>query len=76
LRDKLADVEQQAQQDAASRSALEGALAAAQSALTAAQQVSGALHALATNNSAPLDRLPRLGWRQAMRRWFGLTGGA
>ena len=75
LREKLAASEQQALQDAASRSALEGELVAAQSALTAAQQVGGALHALATNNSAPLDRLPRLGWRQAMRRWFGFAGG-
>src|ERR1700730_16554308 len=49
LRKKLADSVQRAQQDAASRSALEGELAAAQSALTAAQQVGRALHALATN---------------------------
>jgi hypothetical protein len=76
LRKKLADSVQRAQQDAASRSALEGELAAAQSALTAAQQVGRALHALATNNSAPLDRLLRLGWRQAMRGWFGFAGSA
>ena len=76
LREKLTASEKQAQQDAASRSALEGELAAAQNALAAAQRVGRALHALATNNPAPLDRLPRLGWRQAIRRWFGLAGGA
>jgi hypothetical protein len=58
LRRKLTGSEKQAQQDAASRSALEGELAAAQNALAAAQRVGRALHALATTNSAPLDRLP------------------
>jgi hypothetical protein len=74
LRRKLTASEKQAQQDAASRSALEGELAAAQNALAAAQGVGRALHALVTSNSPPFDRLPRLGWRQAMRRWFGFAG--
>jgi hypothetical protein len=56
---------------------LKGELAAAASALMAARQVGrAAINALAIDNPAPLDRLPQLGWRQAMRRWFGFAGSA
>jgi predicted nucleic acid-binding Zn-ribbon protein len=77
LRAAVERAERAAEQRAAAVKSLEGDLAATQSALIAARQVGRAvINALAIDNSAPLDRLPQLGWRQAMRRWFGFAGSA
>jgi hypothetical protein len=66
-----------AEQSAAAAKSLKSELATAASALMAARQVGrAAINALAIANPAPLDRLPQLGWRQAMRRWFGVAGSA
>jgi hypothetical protein len=77
LREAIAHAEQEAEGRAAVIVRLESELAAAESALMAARQVGrAAINALAIDNSGPLDRLPQLGWRQAMRRWFGFAGSA
>jgi hypothetical protein len=77
LREAIGRAEQEAGARAADIARLESELAAAASALTAARQVGrAAISALAIDNPASLDRLPQLGWRQAMRRWFGFAGSA
>jgi hypothetical protein len=77
LREAMTRAQRDAEQSAAAAKSLKGELAAAASALMAARQVGrAAINALAIDNPAPLDRLPQLGWRQAMRRWFGLARSA
>src|SRR5207302_1630273 len=77
LREAMTWARRDAEQSAAAAESLKGELAAAASALRAARQVGrAAINALAIDNSAPLDRLPQLGWSQAMRRWFGFAGSA
>jgi hypothetical protein len=77
LHETVTRAQRDAEQRAAAAKSLEGELAAAESALTAAQQVGrAAINALAMDNSAPLACPPRLGWRQALRRWFGLAASA
>jgi hypothetical protein len=72
LREATTWAQRDAEQSATAVKSLKGELAAAASALMAARQVGrAAINALAIDNPAPLDRLPQLGWRQAMRRWFG-----
>ena len=78
LRDAVTRADRDAAQNAAAAKSLEAELAAMQSALVAARQVGrAAVDALAMDKSAPLDRPPRLGWRHAVRQWFGFAvGGA
>jgi hypothetical protein len=77
LREAVTRAQRDAEQSAAAAKLLKSELAAAESALMAARQVGrAAIDALAIDNPAPLDRLPQLGWRQAMRRWFGFAGSA
>ena len=77
LRETVTRALHDAEQRAAGAKSLQGELAAAQSALAAARQVGrAAINALATDNPAPLERMPRLGWRQAVRQLFGLIASA
>jgi hypothetical protein len=77
LRETVPRAQRDAEQSAAAIKSLEGELAATQSALSAARQIGrAALNALAMDKFDTLDRPPRLGRRQAMRRWFGLARNA
>jgi hypothetical protein len=77
LRETVTRALHDAEQRAAGAKLLQGELAAAQSALTAARQVGrAAINALVTDNPPLLERLPRLGWRQAVRQLFGLIASA
>jgi hypothetical protein len=77
LRETVTGAQRDAEQSAAATKLLKGELAAAENALVAARQVGrAAINALAIDNPAPLDRLPQLGWRQTIRRWFGLAASA
>ena len=77
LRETVTRAQRDAEQSAAAAKLLKGELAAAENALVAARQVGrAAINALAIDNPAPLDRLPQLGWRQTIRRWFGFAASA
>jgi hypothetical protein len=77
LRETVTRAQRDAEQSAAAAKSMKGELAAVQSALMAARHVGrAAINALATDKSARLDRLPQLGWRQAVRRRFALASSA
>jgi chromosome segregation ATPase len=77
LRETVMRAQRDAEQSAAAAKLLKSELAATENALIAARQVGrAAINALAIDNPAPLDRLPQLGWRQTIRRWFGFCASA
>jgi len=77
LRETAMRAQRDAEQSAAAAKSLRSELAAAERALVAAREVGrAAINALTIANPVPLGHLPQLGWRQAMRRWFGFAGHA
>jgi hypothetical protein len=77
LRETVTRAQRDAEKSAAAAKSLEDQPAATQCALTAARQVGrAAINALAMDKPTPLERLPHLGWRQAVRRLFGLAASA
>jgi hypothetical protein len=77
LRETVMRAQRDAEQSAAAAKLLKSELAATENALIAARQVGrAAINALAIDNPAPLDRLPQLGWRQTISRWFGFCASA